>query len=249
MYTNIFLCITGILLPFLGTALGAGAVWLLPQKDRRCLRKVFYGFAAGVMLASLVWSLLIPSLEQSPSPFPTLFGFSAGICFFLLCESIFERVAKSRSLSGTAKMIFAVTLHNLPEGMAVGVAFAGVLADPNLSIEGAMLLSVGIALQNLPEGSIISTPLASSGTSKSKAFGMGVLSGAVEPMGAVLALLLTRLIAGILPFVLSFAAGAMLYVVADELIPDLSEGAGKKAGILALGAGFAVMMALDVIFA
>ena len=145
-------------------------------------------------------------------------------------------------------MIFAVTLHNLPEGMAVGVAFAGALADPAITFQSAMLLSVGITLQNLPEGSIISTPLSAIGNSKGKSFAAGALSGIVEPIGAVLALLLTQLIEGILPFVLSFAAGAMLYVVADELIPDLSSENGKKAGLASLGAGFALMMAMDVIF-
>lgn len=249
MYTNAFLCTIGILLPFLGTAVGAGAVWLVPGDAKLRLRKVFYGFAAGVMLASLVWSLLIPAMEQGPSPLPAFLGFFSGFCFFLFCEGIFDRAAQNGELSGTKKMIFAVTLHNLPEGMAVGVAFAGVLTEPKLSVEGAMLLSVGIALQNLPEGSIISTPLASGGSAKSKAFGIGVLSGIVEPIGAILALLLTRLITGILPFVLSFAAGAMLYVAADELIPALSGGTGKRAGLFAMGAGFAVMMAMDVIFA
>ncbi len=248
MYTNIILCIVGILLPFLGTSLGAAAVWFVPRKKKQALRKALYGFAAGVMLASLVFSLLIPSLERSSSPLPALLGFCAGIYIFLLCDKFFERTAKNRSFSGTEKMIFAVTLHNLPEGMAVGVAFAGALSNPALAIGSAVLLSIGITLQNLPEGSIISAPLSASGYSKAKAFGIGVLSGAIEPIGALLALLLTGLISGLLPFVLSFAAGAMLYVVADELIPDLAEGAGKKAGLFALGTGFALMMAMDVIF-
>ncbi len=248
MHSKDFLCILGIFLPFLGTALGAGAVWLVPFDSKLILRKIFYGFAAGVMLASLVWSLLLPALELGASPFPVISGFLAGIFFFLLCESFFDRAAKKDGMSGTKKMIFAVTLHNLPEGMAVGVALAGALGDGGLAMEGAMLLSVGIALQNLPEGSIISTPLAASGIGKSKAFAVGVLSGVVEPIGAVLALFLTRLVTGLLPFVLSFAAGAMLYVAADELIPSLAQGAGKRTGLLALGAGFALMMAMDVIF-
>lgn len=243
-----FLCILGILLPFFGTALGAGAVWLIPFGGQITLRKVFYGFAAGVMLASLVWSLLLPALDSGSSPLPAILGFLAGICFFLLCEYLFDRAVGKNTLTGTKKMVFAVTLHNLPEGMAVGVAFAGAFGEGSLAAEAAMLLSVGIALQNLPEGSIISTPLAASGTKKGKAFWIGVLSGVVEPIGAVLALLLTRLVTGLLPFVLSFAAGAMLYVAADELIPTLSHGPKKKAGLLALGIGFALMMAMDVIF-
>ncbi len=247
MLSSDFLCILGILLPFLGTALGAATVWLVLFHDRLALRKIFYGFAAGVMLASLVWSLLLPALELG-SPFPAIFGFSAGICFFLWCESLFDRASKKDQLRGTKKMVFAVTLHNLPEGMAVGVAFAGAIGEGGLGMEGAMLLSIGIALQNLPEGSIISTPLTANGIAKRKAFGIGVLSGVVEPIGAVLALLLTRLVTGLLPFVLSFAAGAMLYVAADELIPSLSQGPKKRLGLLALGAGFSLMMAMDVIF-
>ena len=244
-----FLCILGIFLPFLGTALGAGSVWLIPFGGKHALRTIFYGFAAGVMLASLVWSLLLPALETGTSPFPAIGGFLAGMCFFLFCEAFFDRATQKKSGNGTRKMIFAVTLHNLPEGMAVGVALAGALGADGFGMEEALLLSLGIALQNLPEGSIISTPLAASGIKKKKAFGIGVLSGVVEPIGAVLALLLTRLVTGLLPFVLSFAAGAMLYVAADELIPALSQGSGKRLGLLALGIGFTLMMAMDVIFA
>ena len=247
LQTNI-LCIWGILLPFLGTSLGAGTVWLVRFGRQRSLRKIFYGFAAGVMLASLVWSLLIPALKLGSSPFTAVLGFFSGFCFFLLCESLFDRAVTKSPLSGTKKMIFAVTLHNLPEGMAVGVALAGALGGGGFAIESALLLSIGIALQNLPEGSIISTPLSAIGIPKRKAFGIGVLSGVVEPVGAVLALFLTRLIAELLPFVLSFAAGAMLYVVADELIPALSQGSKKRLGLLSLGIGFSLMMAMDVIF-
>lgn len=246
MLRNLFPTVLGILLPFLGTAIGAGTVWFVPPNKKHSLRCCLYGFASGVMLASLVWSLLIPALERHV--FSALTGFLCGIGFFLLCDELFRRAAKQKRYTGTQKMIFAVTLHNLPEGMAVGVAFAGALADPAIAIQSAMLLSVGITLQNLPEGSIISTPLAAIGTPKRKAFAAGALSGVVEPLGAILALLLTQLIQGILPFILSFAAGAMLYVVADELIPDLAAGKGKQAGLLSLGIGFALMMAMDVIF-
>ena len=248
MLSKNILTVLGILLPFFGTALGASAVLLVPGKSSKTTEKILFGFASGVMLASLVWSLLIPSLSQSQTPLPTLAGFLSGIIFFLCSDVLFERISKKRSVSGTAKMIFAVTLHNLPEGMAVGVAFAGALTDPSIGIHSAMLLSVGIALQNLPEGSIVSSPLTVCGQSKGKAFGVGVLSGAIEPIGAVSALLLTRLIEGLLPFLLSFAAGAMLYVAADELIPSISHGKGKKVGLFALGIGFSLMMAMDVIF-
>lgn len=246
MLTKFFLTVLGILLPLFGTAVGAGTVWFVPHDKKHSLRYCLYGFAAGVMLASLVWSLLIPALERNV--FSALAGFLCGVGFFLLCDLLFARAARQRRCSGTQKMIFAVTLHNLPEGMAVGVAFAGALADPAISIQSAMLLSVGITLQNLPEGSIIAAPLAAIGTPKRKAFAAGALSGVVEPIGALLALLLTRLVQGILPFVLSFAAGAMLYVACDELIPDLAAGSGKRAGLLSLGIGFALMMAMDVIF-
>ena len=248
MVNNTILTVLGILLPFFGTVLGASAVWLMPRQENPSRRKLLYGFAAGVMLASLVWSLLIPALEQSATPIPVLLGFMGGICFFLVSDTLFERIAKTDFFTGKQKMIFAVTLHNLPEGMAVGVAFAGARSDPALTIGSAMLLSVGIALQNLPEGSIISAPLSVMGHRKGKAFLMGALSGVIEPLGAVSALCLTCLIEELLPFVLSFAAGAMLYVAADELIPGLSGGEGKKAGLFALGAGFSLMMAMDVIF-
>ncbi|MBE6713068.1 MAG: ZIP family metal transporter [Ruminococcaceae bacterium] len=248
MFTEIFLVLFGIFLPFFGTALGAGAVWLVPRRETDVLRKSLYGFAAGVMLASLVWSLLIPSLERSRTPTATILGFLGGIVFFLLSDSLFERAAKKNRFTGNQKMAFAVTLHNVPEGMAVGVAFARALTDPGSALDSAFLLSVGITLQNLPEGSIISAPLSALGKPKRRAFAAGVLSGVVEPVGALLALLLTSLIEGLLPFVLSFAAGAMLYVAADELIPSLDGDSGKKTGLFSLGLGFALMMAMDVIF-
>ena len=246
MFTQIFLVLFGILLPLAGTAIGAGAAWLIPGGKNAALRKCLYGFAAGVMLASMVWSLLIPALERGQAPTPVFAGMMSGILFFLLSEEVFDRLGTRKLFSGKQKMIFAVTLHNVPEGMAVGVAFARALAEPDAT-SGALLLSIGIALQNLPEGSIISAPLIAAGKSKGKAFKKGVLSGVVEPIGAVSALILTGLIDGLLPFILSFAAGAMLYVVADELIPSLS-GKGKKEGLFALGIGFVLMMAMDVIF-
>jgi len=246
MFQCIFLCTVGILLPLVGTTVGSASVWFVPGGGRRKIRTVLYGFAAGVMLASLVWSLLIPSLESVPSPLPAVVGFLSGNLFFVLCDFLFEKITVKGDFEGTKKMIFAVTLHNLPEGMAVGVALAGALGGHGM--ESAMLLSVGIALQNLPEGSIISAPLSAGGMKKRSAFGVGVLSGVIEPVGALLSLWMTGLVKGLLPFVLSFAAGAMLYVAADELIPDLSAGEGKKQGLLALAAGFALMMSMDVIF-
>lgn len=243
-----YLTVLGILIPFFGTALGAGAVFILRSSPGERIRKILYGFAAGVMLASLVWSLLIPSLEMSKTPIPALVGFLFGMGFFILCERLSLAIKPLSRLSGKQKMIFAVTLHNLPEGMAVGIAFAGALTDPALSVGSAFVLAFGIALQNFPEGTIVSMPLSAAGISKKKAFFWGVLSGIVEPLGAVAALVLTRFVAVLLPYVLSFAAGAMLFVVADELIPALSVGRGKNRGLCALAFGFSIMMLMDVIF-
>ncbi len=240
------LTVIGTLLPFLGTSLGAGTVFFLKASPSAKTRKCLYGFAAGVMLASLVWSLLIPSFELSPSPAPALIGFLSGMGLFILCDLLQSRLGFFSRLSTRKKLFFAVTLHNIPEGMAVGVAFAGALSSPSLSMGSAMVLSIGIALQNFPEGAIISTPLSATGFRKGKAASLGVLSGVVEPIGAVAALILTRFVSLLLPYVLSFAAGAMLFVVCDELIPSL-EGEEKAAGLWSVALGFAIMMAMDVI--
>ncbi len=233
----------GILLPFLGTSLGAGTVFFIKKGFGEKLKKCLFGFAAGVMIASSVWSLLIPSIELSPSPFPAVIGFLFGMGFFILCDKKQKNMAKKQVTK--KNLFFAVTLHNIPEGMAVGVAFAGAFGG-SLSFAEAFLIAVGIALQNFPEGAILSTPLVASGIKKRKAAGFGVLSGTVEPVGAILALILTRFITFLLPYILSFAAGAMLFVVADELIPSL-EGEKKEWGLFSFAIGFSLMMTMDVV--
>lgn len=240
----------GVLLPFFGTALGAFSVFVLKGAPNDKLKKIFFGFAAGVMLAASVWSLLIPAMETSGGAFSAAVGLLSGTGIFLLGDVALSRAGKKKSgeQAGGKLMALAVTLHNIPEGMAVGVVFAGVLqSSPPLSLAPAFVLSLGIAIQNFPEGAIISMPLASLGTPKGRAFLLGVLSGAVEPLGALLALFLTRHISAILPYVLSFAAGAMLYVTVEELIPALSKGGESKAGCMSLAAGFTLMMILDVV--
>jgi ZIP family zinc transporter len=234
-----------ILLPFLATSLGAGTVLFMKKTPGEKTKKCLFGFAAGVMVASSVWSLLIPSLESSPTPFPTLTGFLLGMSFFILCDKKQKSTAEKHPFA-RKNLFFAVTLHNIPEGMAVGVAFAAAFQG-SLSFGAAFLIALGIALQNFPEGAILSTPHAASGFSKKKAILFGVLSGTVEPLGAVVALVLTRFITFLLPYVLSFAAGAMLFVVTDELIPSL-EGSKKEWGLFSFALGFALMMAMDVIF-
>ncbi len=234
----------GFLLPFLGTSLGAGTVFFIKKGPDEKLKKCLFGFAAGVMVASSVWSLLIPSLESSPTPFPTLTGFLLGMILFILCDKKQKSMAKKHPF--TKKNLFlAITLHNIPEGMAVGVAFAGAFQG-SLSFGTAFLIAVGIALQNFPEGAILSTPLTASGMKKSKATLVGVLSGTVEPIGAIAALFLTRFITFLLPYILSFAAGAMLFVVTDELVPSL-EGKKKDLGLFSFALGFALMMTMDVV--
>ena len=226
MNSNI-LTLCGILIPFFGTSLGAACVFFLKNNAGLKLKNLFSGFAAGVMLASLFWSLLTPALSEKANLTPVIIGFLFGMGLFLLGDSFLEKINSKTSLSGKSKMILAVTLHNLPEGMAVGIAFAGARASAGITLTAAFLLAVGIALQNFPEGAIISTPLKALGIPKTRAFLWGVLSGVVEPLGAVISLTLTSFAARLLPFVLAFAAGAMLFVVSDELIPSL-EGKEKK---------------------
>lgn len=238
-----------ILMPFFGTALGAAAVFFLTHRSR--WKVPVLGFSAGVMLAAMVWSLLMPAMEYTALSggivwLPATVGFLAGVGGLLGLDAVLAR--KKQRKDSTFLLTLAVTLHNLPEGMAVGVALAQPLqaaADPG-SMAAAFTLSLGIAIQNLPEGAIISAPLAASGWKKSRAFLGGVLSGAVEPLGAVATLLLTRLITGLLPYVLAFAAGTMLYVTAVELIPETQADEKASLGTVGLALGFAVMMLLDV---
>lgn len=250
----------GILIPFLGTSLGAACVFFMKKSLGDKVQRALTGFAAGVMVAASVWSLLIPSIEQSSamgklSFVPAVIGFWAGILFLLLLDCVIPHLhigssasegPKSR-LQRTTMMVLAVTLHNIPEGMAVGVVYAGYLSqNAKITAAGALALSLGIAIQNFPEGAIISMPLRAEGMKKSRAFLGGVLSGIVEPIGAVLTILAAQLIVPALPYLLSFAAGAMLYVVVEELIPEMSEGKHSDIGTVFFAVGFSVMMVLDV---
>jgi len=252
--------LTGILIPFIGTVLGSAMVFLMKNKMNKKVEKILLGFASGVMIAASVWSLIIPSIEMSEEQgkigwIPASIGFLLGISFLLLLDSIVPHMhlesekpegIKSK-LKKTTMMVFAVTLHNIPEGMAVGVTFAGVLSgNAGITISGAIALAVGIAIQNFPEGAIISMPLKSEGMSKTKAFLYGALSGIVEPIGAIITILLTNTVLPFLPYFLSFAAGAMMYVVVEELIPESQSGEHSNIGTIGVALGFVIMMILDV---
>ena len=250
----------GILIPFLGTTLGAACVFFLRRALGDRLQRALTGFAAGVMVAASVWSLLIPAIDQSAalgrlSFLPAAVGFWIGVAFLLLLDRVIPHLHRNAGqaegprtqLQRTTMMILAVTLHNIPEGMAVGVVYAGYLTGTaQISAAGALALSLGIAIQNFPEGAIISLPLKAAGMGSHKAFVGGVLSGIVEPIAAVGTILASGVIGHLLPYFLSFAAGAMLYVVVEEMIPEMSEGEHSNIGVLTFALGFTVMMTLDV---
>jgi Predicted divalent heavy-metal cations transporter len=250
----------GILIPFLGTILGSAMVFLLKNKLNKKIEKFLLGFASGVMIAASIWSLLIPSIEMAEvqnkvSFIPAAFGFLLGIGFLLLLDNIIPHLhidskkpeGRESKLKKTTMLVLAVTLHNIPEGMAVGVIFAGIMSGSGgITLAGAFALSIGIALQNFPEGAIISMPLKEEGISKKKAFLYGAASGVVEPIAAVITIALTSLVLPILPYLLSFAAGAMIFVVTEELIPDSKAGDHSNAPIIGLSIGFVIMMILDV---
>ena len=249
----------GIMLPFLGTSLGAAGVFFMRGRFSGQLRRALSGFAAGVMVAASVWSLLIPAIEQAEymgiwSFVPAVAGFWMGVLLLLGLDSLVSRLymrrengAPERRLRRTAMLVLAVTLHNIPEGLAVGVAYAGYLSEgAAISAARALALSLGVAIQNLPEGAIIALPLRAEGSGRTAAFAGGVLSGVVEPIGAGLTLLAARLILPALPYLLGLAAGAMLHVVASELIPEATDGRASRIGALAFAAGFSAMMLLDV---
>ena len=250
----------GILIPFLGTSLGAGCVFFLKNSLSDGIQRALTGFAAGVMVAASVWSLLIPAMEQAADLgrlafFPAAAGFWLGILFLLLLDHLIPHLHQNSlqaegpksQLQRTTMMVLAVTLHNIPEGMAVGVVYAGYLAGTaQITAAGALALSLGIAIQNFPEGAIISMPLRAEGMKKGRAFWGGVLSGIVEPIGAVLTILAAGIVVPALPYLLSFAAGAMLYVVVEELIPEMSQGQHSNVGTVFFAVGFSVMMVLDV---
>lgn len=250
----------GILIPFLGTTLGAACVFFMKKSLSDLVRRSLAGFAAGVMVAASIWSLLIPAIEQSDgmgklSFLPAFIGFWGGMLFLLLLDRLIphlhvgsEQAEGPKSKLGRATMMMlAVTLHNIPEGMAVGVVYAGFLSgNTQITAASALALSLGIAIQNFPEGAIISMPLRAEGECKGRAFLGGVLSGVVEPIGAVLTIVAAQFIIPALPYLLSFAAGAMLYVVVEELIPEMSQGRHSNLGTVFFAVGFSVMMVLDV---
>ncbi|MCR4824033.1 MAG: ZIP family metal transporter [Bacteroidales bacterium] len=250
--------ILALLIPFAGTALGSAFVFMMRHEMPARLQKVLLGFASGVMVAASVWSLLIPAIgmgEGVAAVVPPTIGLLAGFAFLLLIDYITPHLhpvggpegPKSR-LSKTAMLALAVTIHNFPEGMAVGVAIAGAMtADAGMSVAGALALSLGIAIQNIPEGAIISMPLRAAGNSRWRAFGIGALSGAVEPVGALLVLLLASVVTPAMPYMLAFAAGAMLYVVIEELVPEASQGEHSNISTIGFAIGFALMMVLDVV--
>lgn len=252
--------VIGLAIPFLGTTLGAAMVFLMKNKINNKIEKLLLGFASGVMIAASIWSLLIPAIEMSESQgkiawVPATIGFLLGITFLLVLDSVIPHLhlksdkpegIKSK-LKKTTMMVFAVTLHNIPEGMAVGVTFAGALTqNAGITMAGAFALAIGIAIQNFPEGAIISMPLKSEGISKHKAFLYGTLSGIVEPIGAIITILLTNAVVPMLPYLLAFAAGAMIYVVVEELIPESQAGEHSNIGTIGVAIGFVVMMILDV---
>ena len=254
---NIFI---GLLIPFIGTTLGSGMVYLLKNRMDPKLEKALLGFASGVMVAASVWSLLIPSIDMAAEQgiiafIPASIGLLAGMVFLLVLDSVIPHIhinedepegIKVDKLKKTTMMIFAVTLHNIPEGMAVGVALAGAMNGSSISLASALALSTGIAIQNFPEGAIISMPLKEEGMSKNKAFLLGTLSGAVEPLFGFITILLTGLVVPILPYILAFAAEAMLYVVVEELIPESQNGTHSNIGTIGFAIGFVIMMILDV---
>ena len=252
--------LSALLLPFLGTTIGAGFVFFLKGKMNRTLQRSLTGFASGVMVAASIWSLIIPAMDQSAHMgklafLPAFIGVWGGFLFLLLLDRVIPHLhinsdcpeGASCNLGKSTMMVLAVALHNLPEGMAVGVVAAGwLMGNESISAAGALALALGIALQNLPEGAIISMPLKSNGMKRGKAFGYGVLSGVIEPIGAVVTLLLADLVVPVLPYLLSFSAGAMLYVVVEELIPEMSEGEHSNIGTIFFAVGFSLMMVLDV---
>ncbi|MBO4450292.1 MAG: ZIP family metal transporter [Clostridiales bacterium] len=252
--------ILGLLIPFIGTSAGSACVFFLKDDLKDGIKRALTGFAAGVMVAASIWSLIVPAIEQSSDKgrlafLPAFIGFWAGILFLLLLDHVIPHLHASinqvegpkSKLTRTAMLVLAVTLHNIPEGMAVGVVYAGLVnGSGNITAGAALALALGIAIQNFPEGAIISMPLYSEGKSKPKSFVLGMLSGAVEPVFGGLTVLIAGLVIPAMPYLLTFAAGAMLYVVVEELIPEMSQGKHSNIGVISFAVGFSIMMALDV---
>ena len=260
MREELFHIILGILIPFLGTTIGAGCVFFVQKEIKPVIQKMLLGFASGIMVAASVWSLLIPAMEMCESAgklafIPAAVGFSIGMLFLWMLDKLIPHLhmgsdtpeGPKSNLKKTTMLVFAVTLHNLPEGMAVGVVFAGLLTgSAPITVAGAFALTIGIAIQNFPEGAIISLPLHSEGQSKLRAFIMGTLSGVVEPIGALVTILCAKVLVPIVPYMLAFAAGAMIYVVVEELIPESAQGDHSDMGTMGFAVGFLIMMILDV---
>lgn len=254
---NIFV---GLLIPFLGTMLGSAMVFLMKNEMNKKIEKLLLGFASGVMISASIWSLMIPSIDMAEkqgkiSWIPAVIGFILGIIFLLVLDSLIPHLhlktdkpeGIKAKLKNSTMMVLAVTLHNIPEGMTVGVVFAGILTqNAGITLAGAIALSIGIAIQNFPEGAIISMPLKTEGISKTKSFLYGTLSGIVEPIVAIITILLTNRLVPVLPYLLSFAAGAMMYVVVEELIPESQAGEHSNIGTVGFAIGFIIMMILDV---
>ena len=250
----------GLLIPFLGTTLGSGMVFFLKDKIKPSIEKLLLGFASGVMIAASIWSLIIPAINMSEEQgkiawIAPAIGFMFGIVFLLILDSVIPHIHLDKEkpegipskLKKTTMLVLAVTLHNIPEGMAVGVVLAGALiGNTGITMTGAFALAIGIAIQNFPEGAIISMPLKSEGVSKTRSFIYGALSGIVEPIGAIITICLTNIVVPILPYILSFAAGAMIYVVVEELIPESQAGEHSNIGTIGVAIGFVIMMILDV---
>ena len=254
---NIFV---GLLIPFLGTMLGSAMVFLMKNEMNKKIEKLLLGFASGVMISASIWSLMIPSIDMAEKQgkilwIPAVIGFILGIIFLLVLDSLIPHLhlktdkpeGIKAKLKNSTMMVLAVTLHNIPEGMTVGVVFAGILTqNAGITLAGAIALSIGIAIQNFPEGAIISMPLKTEGISKTKSFLYGTLSGIVEPIVAIITILLTNRLVPVLPYLLSFAAGAMMYVVVEELIPESQAGEHSNIGTVGFAIGFIIMMILDV---
>lgn len=245
-------CILGLLIPFIGTCLGSFLVFFLRKGLNDKYQKIMVGFAIGVMLAASVWSLIIPSIEMVEDTYvfvwiPACVGLLLGVLFLIFVNKYSNKLIKNSDCKSTNMLMFSVTLHNIPEGMAVGVCFAGVLSgNTGISLLSAIVLAIGIGIQNIPEGAIISIPMQLEGVSKKKAFLTGVLSGVVEPIAALITMSLINFVVPILPYLLSFAAGAMIYVVIEELVPEMNSGNKSVLGVVGVIIGFILMMILDI---
>lgn len=249
---NILYSIGGILIPFVGTTLGSSFVFFMKKNMNEKFQKMIVGFAAGVMIAASVWSLILPAVEMAENQkiiswIPAAMGLALGVIFLILINKMAERFETKQDGKKLNMLIFSVTLHNIPEGMAVGVCFAGFLSgNTGIALFEAVILAIGIAIQNIPEGAIISMPLKMEGANKNKAFLCGVLSGVVEPIAALVTVLLSNVIIPVLPYLLSFAAGAMIFVVIEELVPEIHVGKKSVLGVIGVTIGFIIMMVLDI---